>query len=97
MVLADATVQHLSPPVKQSRDYLMGKWQAINRMYFVKKHPEFSRVLYYWATLGLMLANVLEGIVTLRHGLFLRAAGNIVGLAKVTSGRLEQLSGYLKQ
>lgn len=97
MVLAAARVQHLSPPVKQRRDYLMGKWQAINRMYFVRKHPEFSRRLYYWATFGLFLANIAEGIVTFNHGLFLRAVGNIVGLAKVTSGRLEQLSGYLKQ
>ena len=96
-VLADARVQHLSPPVKRSRDYLMGKWQAINRMYFVRKHPEFSRPLYYWATFGLFLANIAEGIATLNHGLFLRAAGNIVGLAKVSSGRLDQLSGYLKQ
>src|SRR5439155_1740710 len=96
-VLAGARIQHLSPPVKRSRDYLMGKWQAINRMYFVRKHPEFSRPLYYWATFGLFLANVAEGIATLNYGLFLRAAGNIVGLTQVSSGRLDQLSGYLKR
>ena len=96
-VLADARVKHLTPPVRKSRDYLMGKWQAINRMYFVRKHPEFSRPLYYWATCGLVVANIAEGIVTFNRGLFLRAVGNVVGLAKVSAGRLDQLSGYLKQ
>ncbi len=57
LVLANAKVQHLTPPVKGDRNFTMGKCQVINRRYFLQKHDHMSVLLFYWATLGLMIAN----------------------------------------
>jgi hypothetical protein len=50
MIVADAKVQHLSPPVKEDRDYALGKCQVINRKYFlviprVRRGPTASESL----------------------------------------------------
>ena len=95
-VIAEARVQHLSYPVRKDRNYLLGKWQAINRMYFVKKHPELSAPLYYWATLGQMMVNAGSGIIHRDSAGLRRAWGNLVGLFKVATGRLERMGGILK-
>ena len=96
IILAGARVKHLSPPVKENRNYLLGKCQVVNRRYFMQKNPDLSVGLFYWATLGLVIANIGEGILTNSPGLFARAWGNVVGLLQSGLGRLEQIDGALK-
>lgn len=96
VVVANARVQHLSYPVRKERNYLLGKWQAINRMYFVKKNPEFSVPLFYWATLGQIMVNAGKSMAEWDSAGLRRALGNTVGLLKVITGRAERTGGILK-
>ena len=96
VVVADAKVRHLSYPVRKDRNYLLGKWQAINRMYFVKKHPEFSVLLCYWAMVGEMLVNLGKGITERNTVGLWRASGNLSGLIRVVTGRTQRTGGILK-
>jgi len=96
VVAAEARVQHFSYPVRKDRNYLLGKWQAINRMYFVKKHQNFSIPLYYWSMLGEFLFNVIGSILQRDSGRLRRAWGNVVGLSYVAQGKVERLGGIFK-
>jgi GT2 family glycosyltransferase len=96
VVVADARVQHLSYPVRKDRNYLLGKWQAVNRMYLVKKHEDFSVPLYYWSMLGQFLFHLGAGIWKRDSGYLRRAWGNLVGLWYVVQGRIERIQGQFK-
>jgi hypothetical protein len=95
-VVQNAGVLHLSPPVRKDRNYLLGKWQAVNRVYFVRKHPELSQLACYWSLLGQVCINLGRGVIGFDTGYLMRGWGNMVGLAYVASGRLEQIGGLLK-
>jgi len=96
LVLADTKVKHLSPPVKEDHNFAMGKCQVINRRYFLQKHAGMSVILFHWATLGLIIANIAEGIVSRKPGLFARAWGNFVGLVQSSFAPLHQIDTALK-
>ena len=95
-VVADARVQHLSYPVRKESNYVLGKWQAINRIYFVKKHGDFLLPVCYWSLLGEFLLNLGTGIGTIDSGRLRRAWGNLVGLLYVAQGKIERMDGLLK-
>ena len=96
-VVGDARVQHLTTAIRRDRNYILGRWQAINRMYFVRKHlDEFSLPLTYWALVGLPLLNTFLGLGTRDPGLLHRARGNCAGILRVLQGRLERSGGLLK-
>src|SRR5438034_5286889 len=96
LVLADAQVKHLSPRVKEDRNFAMGKCQVINRRHFLQKHSDMSVVLFYWATLGLIIANIAEGILLRNPGLFARSWGNFLGLVQSSFAPLDQIDTALK-
>jgi len=96
VVLADARVLHLSPPLRKDKSFLFGQWQVSNRIYFVKKHPEFSVILCYWALLGYFLQNLFLGIIRPGQGHLMRAWGNCVGFINVLGGRIESVGGLFK-
>ena len=95
-VVAAARVQHLSYPVRKEQNYLLGKWQAMNRMYFVGKHRDLSVALCYWGILGQLLVNSGEAVVKRDFSRLRRAAGNLVGLLRVATGRTQRIGGILK-
>jgi glycosyltransferase involved in cell wall biosynthesis len=95
-IVGDARLQHLTYPIRKDRNYLFGKWQSINRMYFVRKNPEFSRLLCYWALFGQVAFHVMLGVGTRDTGFLARARGNCAGLAQLLSGRMERIGGILK-
>lgn len=95
-VVADAQVQHLSHPLRKDMNYVLGKWQAINRMYFIRKHEQFSTALYYWAMLGEFCFNLLASISERNSSRLNRAWGNIAGLSYVACGKLERIGGVFK-
>ena len=95
-VIADARVLHLSYPISKDKNYLFGQWQVINRIYFVKKHPELSVLLCYWALFGQLLTNLTWGVIQPNTGRLQRAFGNMVGLTKVLTGRIERIGGFCK-
>jgi len=79
-VNADAKVRHLSDSSKSGRNYLIGKKEVINRLYFVKKNPELSVLLSLWAGIGELLNNLFKGFFLLKKELIIRSCGNIVGI-----------------
>ena len=96
VVVANAQVQHLTHPVRKDSNYVLGKWQAVNRFYFVKKHRDFFLLLSYWSALGELLLNLGTAIRQIDSGRLKRAWGNLVGLLYVVRGRIERMDGLLK-
>ena len=97
-VVANAKLAHYSRPVRPDRQHLLGLWQVVNRMYFVRKNRErgLSTVSATWATLGLILLNSGLALTRADKNYLRRAIGNISGLVTVISGRSQQLGGHLK-
>ena len=95
-VIAEAKVQHFSSPVKKEMNFTLGKWQVINRMYFIKKHSELSQPLFYWSILGNLVLNLGTAFVRRDSGLLRRAWGNCVGLLTVARGKTQRISGVWK-
>lgn len=95
-IVGDACVDHLSPPLRQDVNQLLGQWQVINRLYFVRKHPELSVGLCYWASIGHVVVNLAQALRQRDTGYVTRARGNLVGLRRCLNGRLDQLGGILK-
>ena len=98
VLIADARLAHYSRPVRPDRQYLLGWWQVVNRMYFVSKyrHRGMSLARAWWATFGLIVLNILAAVArrSLQH--WNRARGNIAGLFCVLTGRNARTGGHLK-
>jgi glycosyltransferase involved in cell wall biosynthesis len=80
-VLAALRVTHNTAPIEDRAQFSMGKMQAVNRVYFVKKHKELSALSCYWACLGLFLKNIIFGLFLARKKYLERAAGVLAGMA----------------
>lgn len=81
--LAEAQLIHNPHPIPQKNGVKFGILEITNRFYFISKHREFSRFLFYWASLGKMLENFVMGGLSFKVGYLKRAWGNILGLSKV--------------
>jgi GT2 family glycosyltransferase len=81
-VVAGAKVRHPNRPEDLSFSRKLGEMEVINRLYFVKKNKDLSVPLCYWALFGILLNNILKGVLLLNKRNRLRAAGNIAGLAR---------------
>lgn len=97
-VVANARLAHYSRPVRSDRQHLLGLWQVVNRMYFVRKNRDrgLSTISATWATLGLILLNSGLALTRADKNYLRRAIGNILGLATVIAGRSQRLGGHLK-
>jgi glycosyltransferase involved in cell wall biosynthesis len=95
-VVADARVEHLSPPIRADRQYLLGKWQVVNRLYFVRKHRELSLAFCLWALFGQCLVNATKASVQRDRAGWDRLRGNLAGFISVAGGRLERIHGVMK-
>ncbi|MBT5400424.1 glycosyltransferase family 2 protein [bacterium] len=99
IVLAEARVQHHTHPIRGDRYYLLGKWQIINRLYFVGKYIDRGlSVSDAWkASFSVILVNLLAGIARLNYNRIRMAAGNIVGLIIALIKKDAQIVGHLKR
>lgn len=95
-VVANARVHHLSPPVKRDKNFLLGKWQVINRLYFVRKYSELSVARCCWALCGQLLVNLGKCVEGVDKASFERVLGNLAGVGTVMRGRLDRVGGILK-
>lgn len=85
-VVKEARVYHLSDPLAPLREYALGKTVILNKLYFVKKNPDFSLALCYWACFGLFLGNLIRGILKFDNSFLKRAGGNFIGLSTALIG-----------
>lgn len=96
MIVAAARLAHYSPPVRADRQFLLGRWQIVNRMYFVRKYRQggMSGARAWIASLAYLALNTAYGLRDRQY--FARARGNWVGILDEFQGRREQLGGFLK-
>lgn len=94
-IVKDAQVIHKTHSIDQRYEYALGKMQVTNRIYFVRKHPELSVILCYWACLGLLSKNLFMGIMQLRRKYFLRGLGVLSGML-FSFIRLEKIQEKIK-
>lgn len=96
-VLKDSRVQHYPPPFDRRRCYALGRFNIQQRYYFVRKHPELSVLLFYWATVGESLTHLL-GVIPRRSlkEAFI-AFGNLAGLWDTIRGRAGEVKGGFRK
>ncbi len=97
-VVAGARLAHYSHPVRLERETLLGRWQVTNRMYFVRKHRArgLSIVVAWLASGGTALLNIAIALVRRRRDYWLRAKGNMLGMASEITGNRSTMGGHLK-
>ena len=97
-VVSGAKLAHYSYPVRPERQYLLGKWQVVNRMHIVRKYRArgLSLAAAWYASMGLFLLNVGAAVLRRSAAHWNRACGNLAGMWSELRGRHEQLGGHLK-
>lgn len=95
-VVGKAQVKHFSSPIRRDKNFLFGRWQVINGLYFVRKHSELSTILCAWSLLGQLVIDTGKSIVESEPGLSQRVLGNLAGIATVMTGKLERIGGTYK-
>jgi GT2 family glycosyltransferase len=79
-VVADARFHHFPSQVGREDPYLFGKKEALNRLYFVRKHEELSPSLCCVAIMLRAVMSLWLGLLKRESSYFKRVAGNLVGL-----------------
>lgn len=98
VVVAGARLAHYSYPVKPDKEFLLGKWQIVNRMYFVRKNQDrgLSVAAAWLASAGVAALNATLALLRRRQNYWSRAKGNISGIFSEVAGNRERLGGHLK-
>jgi GT2 family glycosyltransferase len=97
-LVADARLAHYSRPVRPDRQYLLGWWQVVNRMYIVRKYRRrgLSPARAWWANFGLVLLNTAAWLRRRDRQYLHRAWGNLAGILSILFRRSLQAGGHLK-
>lgn len=80
LVVADARVKHLTSLPNEIKNYHYGKYQIINRFYFVRKHIHLSKILFFWASIGQIFENLAVAIEKKQYCYIKRVFGNFIGI-----------------
>src|SRR5207245_4038743 len=82
MVVSSARLVHNSPPVRPDRHFLLGRYQVINRLYFVRKYKRRGlSVTRGWAAiLAMMMMHLAQAVISLERTHLNRAVGNLLGI-----------------
>lgn len=92
-VVGEAQVQHLTAPPEQRDNYRFGEMEIVNRFYFVRKNPELSIALFWWASFWQVLENAFRSVIGLRKSYLVRVLGNLSGFVQVLSSRTGRITG----
>lgn len=82
-VVADAKIRHFVKLENVGYSSALGKMEVVNRVYFVKKNPDLSVPLCYWALFGIFLNNIIKGLLGFDSRYKLRARGNLAGFLEI--------------
>jgi hypothetical protein len=91
-VLAGARFCHYPSQIGRADPYLFGKKEVVNRLYFVRKHPELSPAWCAFALAVRALMSVILGVTRLEVAYFRRAWGNLVALLSSLTHGLEPVA-----
>jgi hypothetical protein len=97
-LLSEAKTEHHHHPIRGDRYYLLGKWQIVNRLYFVSKyaHRGLSVRNAWIASFALILLNLGVGLIRLDYNRLRLTLGNIMGVFISIISKETQISGHLK-
>lgn len=98
IVVGDARLAHYSHPIRADRQFLLGKWQVVNRMYFVRKYRRRGMSLpHAWrASVGMFLLYCIRAVLLRDKPSCDRARGIMAGMYAELLGRTEQIDGHVK-
>jgi len=97
-LLADAKTEHHQHPVRSDRYILLGKWQIVNRLYFVRKYQcrGLSVMKAWFGNINVVLLNLGMALIHFdKHRLYC-AYGNVLGIWVSLFCKDVQLGGHLK-
>jgi glycosyltransferase involved in cell wall biosynthesis len=90
VLIHSAKVTHNPPSFNPENLKHLGMMAVINRYYFVSKNKELSIPLFFWASVGEILINVMQSVLKLNFGGVQTAVGNIMGIWYIIKGDLIQ-------
>lgn len=98
IVVANARLAHYSHPIRADRQFLLGKWQVVNRMYFVRKYRQRGMSLWraWQASVGLFLLYCVRALLLRDRPSWDRALGIISGMHSELRGNRQQIGGHVK-
>ena len=95
-VVGDSRCLHHSAGLSDKKQYVFGKQQVFNRLYFARKMRTFSPLAVYWAIFGNILMNGAALIKNHDRSTLDRLFGNFVGLWAHLKGRKQSIGGFWK-
>lgn len=98
VVASAARLAHYSRPIRDESQYLLGKWQVVNRMYLVRKYRKRGMSAWpaWWASIGMVMLHGAAALARRSPPLLARARGNLGGMLDELLGRRERIGGFLK-
>jgi glycosyltransferase involved in cell wall biosynthesis len=95
-VVGDSRCLHHSDQLVDSQQYVFGKQQIFNRIYFVRKIKSFKRIYVYWAIFGTILMNLIAFIKARDNPHLDRVKGNLEGLYGAVKRDKSTIHGFWK-
>ncbi|MDB5825060.1 MAG: putative glycosyltransferase [Herminiimonas sp.] len=98
VLVSDAKLAHYSHPIRSDRQFLLGKWQVINRMYLVRKYRlRGLSLLHAWhASVGLFFLYCVRAVLLRDKPSWDRARGIVAGMYAEMCHQREQIGGFVK-
>jgi glycosyltransferase involved in cell wall biosynthesis len=98
ILLSEARTEHHFHPILKRKYYLLGKWQIVNRLYFVRKHANRGLSIHsaWLASFSISFINFIVGILRIDYNRIRMALGNIAGILIAIRGKDIQIYGHLK-
>ncbi len=97
-LVASAKLSHYSPPIRSDRHFLLGKWQIVNRMYFVRKYRMrgLSISKAWIANFGMLYLRLIQALLKRDRNSWNQFRGHAAGIWSEIRGKNEQIGGFLK-
>ena len=97
-LVANAKVAHYHHPILPEKYILLGKWQIVNRLYFVRKYPDrgLSITKAWLSSFSVILLNLTLSLIHADSNRLRCALGNILGIGIALTDKDRQMGGHLK-
>ena len=97
-LVANAKVADYPHPILPERYILLGKWQIVNRLYFVRKYSDrgLSITKAWLSSFSVILLNLTLGLIRADTNRFRCALGNILGIGIALTDKNRRIGGHLK-
>ncbi|MDX1737170.1 MAG: glycosyltransferase family 2 protein [Alphaproteobacteria bacterium] len=95
-VVGTSQTWHHEHPMSESKMYVLGRQQIYNRLYFIRKVGDFSRIYVSWALFGQFMINFMALLRRPKKATWDRLRGNFRGLFEASFGKQDSFFGYWK-